>query len=282
MIDLNPIKNYLKGLEDQIEEQFGSHAGYQQVRAVLEGTAQEVNTRILISDARAVLSGENKPELVATGLVGELQNQFNMSTGLFSQAVEKVQKDLDASIEKKRAILENRASSVITEVPESESLITGRLVAADGVTPVEGAIVVLRGTGSERTAIIATVFTDENGEYAARLDEETLAKAPKKISIRFESKTGEIIAQSKGFSLAKGKARSVDLKVGKEKAGLADKLTRAEDVRKVSAINAMAVLAREESDLKTIHFQTEKSLKNLNAAFEGLKNLFQTGTSQKK
>ena len=44
----------------------------------------------------------------------------------------------------------------------------------------------------------------------------------------------------------------------------------------------MPVLAREESDLKTIHFQTEKSLKNLNAAFEGLKNLFQTGTSQKK
>ncbi len=275
MIDLTKIKinEMLKNLEDGIEKRFGSQAGYTQVKAVLEGKAETVDTKALIKDSRAVFTGDNKPELLMVNTIENLKGIVDTRTMLIPREIDDRQRIINNMIEKNKATIENRASVITHEVKAKEAMVNGRLVAADG-NPVAGAKVIVHGTGRDLSKIIAKAVTDANGEYVIKMDEKTVKESPKKIAITFDSPNGENIAGSNELSLTKGKASIVDIKVAEEKNEVVAPLLKSAEERKNVAMLEMAGLKRSEAELNLLRFRTEKSANVTKAKLDELKNLF--------
>ena len=268
------MSGLVQGLEKKIQERFGAQAGYQQVKAVMEGKAGKVNIHALVTDARAGFSGENKPSLLAGRALEGLQATLGNRLTLFSTGLDAQSSGAASGMEKMRAILENRPSAVVEDVKEGEVVLTGRLVAPDGSTPVRGAQVVVRGTGKEAEKIVTTAVTDENGEYAIRLDEAMLKEAPKKVAVLFQSPKGETIAESRALTPERGKVSTVKVDVAAEKGEITATLVRSDEERMKGAVGGISELATGQGEVNLLRRRTEGAASSLTATLEGVRDLF--------
>lgn len=276
MADLPDITKVIKGIEYFIEERFGTQAGYQQVKAVLEGTVEKVETRSLVIESRAAFSGDNRPEKLAQDFLELLSTDVAMGKAEIPNALREREKAITDRIEKNKATVEGRTSNVEYEVATEEAVFIGRLVAADGKSPVSGAKVLVRGTGREAGKIVMIAVSDENGEYVLKMDAAMVREAPKKLVVAFESPKGEAIAESAPLSVAevKGKTRVVPMVTPKEKNEMVSGLVVGEEERKAAARLEMAELKKGEVELAALRFRATKSIETLEAGLEGLKILY--------
>lgn len=274
MIDLTKLKELMKGIEDAIEERFATQAGYQQVKAALEGTAEKVDTRSLVVESRAVFAGANKPEILAVQVIAALKENVDLKMQAVPAFTEAEHTAVTAEIEKKRAIIERRASKTTYEAGASEGVVAGRLVAADGITPVAGAAVVIRGVGPEAEKVVAEGVTDANGEYVIRMDEEVLKRAPRRVIATFTTRRGEKLLESGELALAKGKSTVLHATVAEERREAASALIQDVEERRQSAMLDLAELKRKETEIELLRFQTEKSAGEVKAMFDAVGDLF--------
>ncbi len=276
MVDLTNITSVIKGIEGFIEERFGSQAGYRQVKDVLEGKAEKVDTRSLVIESRAAFSGNNRPEALALDIIDGLRTDVEAGKAEIPGLLKEREKAITDRIEKNKATMESRPSNVEYEVAEEEAVFTGRLVAADGTSPVAGAKVLVRGTGREAETIVMTAVTDENGEYVIKMDAAMVKEAPKKLAVAFESPKGEAIAESSPvlLSATKGKTKVVPMVTPEEKKETVAGLVMKEEERTAAASIEMAELKKGEAELAALRFQADKSVKTVEAGLDALKDLF--------
>ena len=267
------MSGLVQGLEKKIQERFGTQAGYQQVKAVVEGKARKVSIPTMVTDARAVFSGENKPSLLAGNLLEGIQATLGDRLALFSTGLEAQSSVTASGMEKMRAILENRATMAVHEVSGEEALLLGRLLAPDGSTPVRGAQVVVRGTGKEGEKIVATAVTDENGEYAIKLDKAMLEGAPKKVAVLFQSPKGETIAQSRALTPERGKVSAVKVDVAADKEEITAPLVQSDEERMKGAVGGISELATGQAELNLLRLRTEGAASSVTAMLDGVRDL---------
>ena len=268
------MSGLVQGLEKKIQERFGTQAGYQQVKAVVEGKARKVSIKTMVTDARAVFSGENKPSLLAGRALEDLQATLGNRLALFSTGLEAQSSVTASGMEKMRAILENRATVAVHEVSGEEALLVGRLLAPDGSTPIRGAQVVVRGTGEEAEKIVATAVTDDNGEYAIKLDKAMLEEAPKKVAVLFQSPKGETIATTRALTPVRGKASTVKVGVAADKEKITAPLVQSDEERKEGAVGGISALATDQVELDLLRLRTEGAASSVTAMLEGVRDLF--------
>ena len=274
MLELTKLTEFIKSLEGGIEERFSSQAGYQQVKAVLQGKAGKIDATSLIIDSRAAFAGANRPELVAAGVTDALRNVLMAKISSERERVGGDLKVLGDQLEQARAVMENRASVKEYAVSTVEAAVSGRLVMDDGKTPVAGARVVVHGTGDNYEKIVAEAVTDTNGEYVITMDKHMVSEAPAKITLAFNTPKGENIAHSGEVSLEKGKVLTVDKKVKEEMKDAASPLTRsAEETREMAAFEITS-LKRSQVELEQYDMQAEEAARSVAATMDQLKKIF--------
>jgi hypothetical protein len=268
------ITEMIKGLEGGIEKKFSSQPAYQQVKTILEGKAEKVDVKSLIADSRAMFSGDNKPELLAANVIETLKAVMDKNIAEVKNEIAGNLKTLGEQLETRRAVFENRRSIKEIKLKPDEAALSGRLVMNDGITPVAGAKVVVHGTGDDYSKIIATGITDINGEYIIEIDERIVKESPQKITIAFNSPKDENIAHSGDISLRTGEAIMTDMNISADKNEIAKPLTRSLEERKHAVTLEMAGLKKTEAELMQHSFVIEKSVNEIKAKFDGLKDLF--------
>ncbi len=266
----------LKGLiEKVVEARLGSLPAYQKVKDVIEGKEKKADIKDMAMDVRASFSADRKPELlVAEAIAGINGLVVNRIAASVRKDLSIKTEDLKDNLEKAAAKIENRPSKKIVEVGKKEAALSGRLVMDDGKTPVEGASVVVHGTGDNYSKIVAKAVTDANGEFTIRLDEKIAKEAPRKLTVAFDSPGGENMAHSGDFDLVKGKAITVDSSVRAEKKAVAEPLVSGTGESKKSAELEMSALKKKEVVLNRSSFAVEKSVSEITAKLDGLKGVF--------
>jgi hypothetical protein len=269
------LKNMLQGLEDGIEARFGTHLGYQQVRAALEKKGPRPDPRSMIMDSRAVFAGDNKPVLLAAEVIDNLDSRVKAGSGALRGIIDGRREALAASMEKNRALLENRAANIAREVKADEAMFVGRLAAEDGSRAVAGAKVILQSSGAE-PAVIAEAVTDANGEYVFKLGAAEIKKATKSLTISYEAKDGTLINEKKKINLssAMGNARVVDAEVPEDKKDLVADLVKSADESKQQALLEMAELKKTEAQLNQISYRIRGSAGGITKRLTAVKELF--------
>jgi hypothetical protein len=275
MADPIDLKNMMKGLEETIEARFGSQLGYKQVKAALEKKGPRPDPRALIMDSRAVFSGNNKPVLLAVEGIDNLDKQVTAKSGTLLGTLDGQRASVAASMEKSRALLENRAANIAHDVKAEEAVFVGRLAAENGTQPLAGAKVVIRSSGTDPRMVAETV-TDANGEYVIKMGAAEIKKATKTLTIAYETKDGTVIDEKKKIylSAAMGQAKVVDAVVAEDKKDLAADLFQATDERKQQALLEMAELKKTEAELNQVSFKARRSADKLSQNLSGLKGLF--------
>jgi hypothetical protein len=273
-MDLTILTEIIGTLEKGIEERYSSQAGYQQVKAVLQGKAGKIDATSLIIDSRAAFAGNNRPEMVAAGVSDSFQNV--LVTKIASER-ERIGGDLTIlrdQVEKTRAVMENRATVKEYAVDAEEAAVSGRLVMDDGNTPVAGARVVVHDTGDNYEKIVAEGVTDANGEYAITMDKRLVSEAPAKITLAFNTPMGENIAHSGEVFLEKGKVFRVDNKVKEEMKDAASPLARnVEEMRTMAAVE-LASLNRRQIELEQFDQQTDAAARSVATMMDQVKKIF--------
>jgi len=275
MAEPTDLKKMFKGLEDAIEARFGAHLGYQQVRAALEKKGPRPDPRSMIMDSRAVFAGDNKPVLLTAEVIDNLDSQVRAGSGDLGGIIDGQREALAASMEKNRALLENRAANIAREVKADEAMFVGRLAAEDGSRAVAGAKVILQSSGAE-PAVIAEAVTDANGEYVFKLGAAEIKKATKSLTISYEAKDGTLINEKKKINLssAMGNARVVDAEVPEDKNDLVADLVKSADESKQQALLEMAELKKTEAQLNQISYRIRGSAGGIAKRLTAVKELF--------
>ena len=279
MIELTKINEMIQYIEKGIEDRFGSQALYQNVKDVLEGKAEAINTRELVRNSCGFFSGENKPHLLLANIIKNLNELFDARSKSISKGIKEQERYIANGIEKNSALMENRASKITYDIDNGEALFTGRLISSDGLNPVAGAKVFIRGAGKTASKVIATAQTDANGEYVIKLDEEAVKEAPKNVKINFNTPKEEIIAESADLSLTKGKVKSVNVNVAEDKQEIASELIQDIEERKRIAMLEVAEVKKNEAELNLLRFQTERSANTIKTRLDNIKALFMGKTS---
>jgi len=275
MADSIDLKTIINGIEEKINARFSSHLGFKKVKAALEKKAGKPDPRAMIMDSRAVFAGDNKPALLAVEAVDSLETQgVTWKTALVGELDRNRGKVAD-SIEKNRALLENRSSNIAHAVKADEAMFVGRLAAEDGAKPVAGARVLVRSSGAD-PKIVAEAVTDANGEYIIKMEAAEVAKAGKTLSISYETRDGTVIDEKKKISLASavGNAKVVDGKVLEDKKDLVIDMVSATDERKQQAMLEMSELKKTEVELKITGFKIQNSSNSVTNRLSEIKGLF--------
>jgi hypothetical protein len=278
-MELN-LKDLTKTLEDNIEKNFGTHPGYLQIKSFLEGKAGKVDGRTLVTDAHAVFTGDNKPEMLVSRVFGGMQNKIETRVSVLHQVIDQNKLNISQELEKKQAIIENRPANITHTAGPQEAVLTGRLMNETGQKPLAGAEVVLSAKVGTVQKVISRTVTDDNGEYIIRLDQTLTKEAPKSLSLAFETTGREQFAKSLPITLSKvmGKVEVHNIQAAGDKSKLVvDMVKNAED-RKPQAMIQIGELKRTEGELDLLRFQIQQSTETLKGQIGNLKSIFD-GTS---
>ena len=278
MTEYNKILEMAKAFEKKADEILAKYPGYPKVKEVLEGKTKKVDVRSMIMDSKAFFSGKNSPvELVKTALDGT-DLGMTLATGKAKEFLNEQEKELSDELEKKNAIIENRAATKVHKVKKDDSVFTGRLMSDDGKKPIAGARVLVRVKGDETAKpVLAEVVTDVNGEYMIHLDKDKLKLAGKSVSVGFETRDGEILTKAKDIVIntVKGKAATIDGKVSEDKMDIATEFVSDTEANKRHAYLEMAELKKSEAEIKLFRFKAETANNELKEKINKLKNLFE-------
>jgi hypothetical protein len=283
-MELNFTK-FQQGLEEMIEKNFGTHAGYQQVKSFAEGKLDKVDGRELITNARAVFSGDKRPDLLVGRALGGIQNRVETRVSDLYKAIDQKQLSLAQEVEKNQAIIDNRPSQTAQTVDQQEVVFSGRLTAEDGQKPLAGARVIMNSSkaGGAASNVIAQAVTDANGEYAIRIDKTLIRKAPQNVSISFETGKGEQFAKSRVITLSKvlGKVEVNNIQVARDKSSLVGVMVKnAEELRPQAALK-MAEFKKNGAELDMFRFQMQQAAQTLKDRIGQIKGLFESAAPSK-
>jgi hypothetical protein len=87
-----PNFSSLIDLNAYIEKTHSGEPAYQQAKAMLEGRAKQVDVTALMSDSRAMFSGNNKPAVLFVAAVEHIQNKLVQNTDLLKKELAENQK----------------------------------------------------------------------------------------------------------------------------------------------------------------------------------------------
>lgn len=278
MIEYNKILEMAKALEKKADETLTRYPGYPIVKEVLEGKTKKADVRSMIMDSKAFFSGKNSPvELVKTALNGA-DLGMTLATGKAKEFLNEQEKELSDELEKKNAIIENRAATKVYKVKKDDAVLIGRLISDDGKKPIAGARIFVRIKGNETTRPILTeAVTDINGEYVIELDKNKLKSAGKSVSVGFETRDGEILTKSKDIVInnIKGKAARIDGKVVEDKMDIATELVGDTEANKRHAYLEMAEIKKNEAEIKNLRFKARETKAEINNALNEVKKIFE-------
>lgn len=274
MTSLKTNINILKPLEDIVQQRFSDVSAYRQVKDLLEGRVEKIEGKIIIEDSRAVFSGDNRPDVLVAHGIDAIKTKINEAFSVFMEDDPSGQEAFKESFERYAAVIDNRATSKAFEVNKREAFLAGRIVMDDGVTPVSGAKVSVHAKVDDKDITISTSATDVNGEYKIKLDDDTLKKTSKKVSISIDTQKNENIATMKSVAVKSGKVNVNDVKINVSKSDIAKPLIISYEERKMAAMQENARLRQNQVEIIREKYILERTTKKMNGELDKLKSLF--------